>query len=289
MIPPVFDYHAPQTLEEALSLLSTHGDEAKILSGGHSLIPMMKLRLAQPAHVVDINALTDLAYIEEEDGVLKIGGLTREAMLEASDLIRSLAPIIQETCSFIADPQVRNMGTIGGNLAHGDPGNDHPATMLALRATVVATGPDGPRRIEIDDFFEDFYMTALEPEEILTEIRIPIPPAGSGGAYQKLERKVGDYAVAGVAAQLTLDDGGSCTYAGLALTNVSAVPLRVAQAEESLLGQVMGDASIEAAAKMATEACDPVADLRGSVDYKRAMVFELTRRALKQAAERARS
>lgn len=287
MIPPVFDYHAPQSLEEALSLLREYGDDAKILSGGHSLIPMMKLRLAQPEHVVDINALKELAYIREEDGMIKIGGLTREAELEASPLIASKAPIIHETCSFIADPQVRNMGTIGGNLAHGDPGNDHPATMLALRATVIATGPNGPRSIAIDDFFEDFYMTALEPEEILTEIQVPIPPAGSGSAYKKLERKVGDYAVAGVAAQLTLDAGGACTYAGIGLTNVSAVPMRVGRAEEAMAGQQMTDALIDRVARMAAEDCDPAADLRGSEEYKRAMVFELTRRALKLAVERA--
>ena len=287
MIPPVFDYHAPQTLEEALALLSEHGDDAKILSGGHSLLPMMKLRLAQPEHIVDINALTDLSYIREEGGVIKIGGLTREVQLEESDLIRQHLPIVLETCKLIADPQVRNMGTIGGNLAHGDPGNDHPATMLALMASVEATGPDGKRTISITDFFEDFYMTALEPEEILTAIQIPIPPAGSGGAYKKLERKVGDYAVAGVAAQLTMD-GNMCTSAGLGLTNVHYIPFKVTRAEAVLVGSELSPDVINEAAKIAAEDCEPSNDLRGSVEYKRDMVFELTRRALRDAVNAAR-
>ena len=179
------------------------------------------------------------------------------------------------------------MGTIGGNLAHGDPGNDHPATMLALMASVEATGPDGKRTISITDFFEDFYMTALEPEEILTEIQIPIPPAGSGGAYKKLERKVGDYAVAGVAAQLTME-GRTCTYAGIGLTNVHYVPFKVTRAEELLVGNELTPDAINAAAKIAAEDCEPSNDLRGSVDYKRDMVFELTRRALRDAAQAAR-
>ena len=288
MIPPAFDYHAPQTLQEALSLLQQYGDDAKILSGGHSLIPMMKLRLAQPEHIVDINALSELEYIREEDGVVCIGGLTREVALEESDLIKKHFPLISEAIVLIADPQVRNLATVGGNLAHGDPGNDHPAVMLALGASVVVEGPDGTRTIHINDFFEDFYMTALEPEEILTEIRIPIPPAGSGGSYKKLERKVGDYAVAGVAAQVTLDSNGTCTSAGLALTNVHYIPLKVTDAEEGLVGSSLSEEDIEKAARVAQEECEPSNDLRGSVEYKKAMVYELTRRALRSAAELAR-
>ena len=286
MIPPAFDYHAPQSLSDALALLQEYGDEAKILSGGHSLIPMMKMRLAQPEHIVDINALSELAYIKEEDGVLKIGGLTREVELETSPLIADKLPIIVDTCAMIADPQVRNMGTIGGNLAHGDPGNDHPATMLALGATVVATGPSGSRSIPITDFFEDFYMTALEPEEILTEIQIPIPPPHSGGAYLKLERKVGDYAIAGVAAQLTLYDERHVLSAGLGLTNVHYIPLKVTRAEELLSGSNITPDLIDQAAQIASEDCEPTADLRGSVEYKRDMVYQLTRRALRRAVER---
>ncbi|MBX2818072.1 MAG: xanthine dehydrogenase family protein subunit M [Rhodothermaceae bacterium] len=288
MIPPAFDYHAPQTLEEALSLLDEYGDDAKILSGGHSLIPMMKLRLAQPEHIVDINALTELEYIREENGVIYIGGLTREVALEESDIIHARLPLVSEVLPLIADPQVRNLATIGGNLAHGDPGNDHPAVMLALGATIVAQGPEGKRSIHINDFFEDFYMTALEPEEILTEIQIPVPPQGSGGSYKKLERKVGDYAVAGVAAQVTVDGSGACTSAGLALTNVHYIPFKVTDGEDVLVGSKLDKEAIEKAAGIASEQCDPSNDLRGSVEYKRAMVLELTRRALRDAANQAR-
>jgi len=288
MIPPAFDYLAPTTLPEAISLLQQHGTEAKILSGGHSLIPMMKLRLATPATLIDINGIPGLEYITESEGTLHIGALTREVALEDSALIRSSYRIIYETTVMIADPQVRNMATIGGNLAHADPGNDHPATMLALGARVKATGPNGERIIPIEDFFVDFFVTALKPDEILTEIQIPTPPPGSGGAYLKLERKVGDYAIAGVAAQLTLDPQGVCQYAGIGLTNVSPLPVKAKQAEARLLGAVLDENAIGEAARLAAEASDPGSDLRGSAAYKRAMVEELTKRALRLAAERAR-
>ena len=288
MIPPAFEYLAPKTLPEAISLLQQHGGEAKILSGGHSLIPMMKLRLATPATLIDINGIPGLEYITESEGTLRIGALTREVALEDSALIRSSYRIIYETTVMIADPQVRNMATIGGNLAHADPGNDHPATMLALGARVKATGPNGERIIPIEDFFVDFFVTALKPDEILTEIQIPTPPPGSGGAYIKLERKVGDYAIAGVAAQVTLDQQGICQYAGIGLTNVSPLPVKAKQAEARLLGAVLDENAIGEAARLAAEASDPSSDLRGSAAYKRAMVEELTKRALRLAAERAR-
>ena len=192
MIPQSFDYFNPKSLDEAISLLQQHGDSAKILSGGHSLLPMMKLRLATPEYIVDINDIPDLAYITESDGYLKIGALAREVDLEDSDLVVQNFPIITDASKLIADPQVRNMGTLAGNLAHGDAANDHPAVMLALNAQVVATGPNGQRTIALTDFFKGFYMTALNSDEILTEIQIPMPPTGSGGAYHKLERKVGD-------------------------------------------------------------------------------------------------
>lgn len=288
MIPQAFEYLAPKTLPEAISLLQQHGHEAKILSGGHSLIPMMKLRLAAPATLIDINGIPGLDFIAESDGFLRIGALTREAALEEATLIRSSYPIIYETAKMIADPQVRNLATVGGNLAHGDPGNDHPATMLALGARVKVVGPQGERIIPITDFFVDFFTTALAPDEILTEIQIPIPPAGSGGAYLKLERKVGDYAVAGVAAQVTLDPQGVCRYAGIGLTNVGPVPLKATEAEARLRGSVLDENAIGEAARLAADASDPAADLRGSEAYKRAMVKELTKRALRRAAERAR-
>src|SRR6476646_7622412 len=210
MIPGPFDYHSPKTLSEAIGLLSQYGDDAKVLSGGQSLLPLLKLRLGAAGHLVDIGRIPGLEYIKEDGGFLKIGGRTKEAAIEASELVHKKYPILADTAAVIADPLVRNLATVGGNLAHGDPANDHPATMLALGATVVATGPRGERTIPIDGFFTNLFTTALEPEEILTEIKIPLPPPKSGGAYLKLERKVGDFATAGVAAQITLDDAGNC-------------------------------------------------------------------------------
>src|SRR5215467_1529131 len=194
MIPPAFEYLRPTTIPEAIALLQQYGEDAKILSGGQSLIPMMKLRIARPAYLVDINRILGLSYVKEEGGFLKIGGLTREADLEASPLIRSKYPILVDTTRVIADPQVRNLATVAGNLAHGDPANDHPATMLALGAEVVITGPQGSRTVPVSKFFTGLFTTALAPAEVLTEIQIPIPPPSSGGAYVKLERKVGDFA-----------------------------------------------------------------------------------------------
>jgi carbon-monoxide dehydrogenase medium subunit len=287
MIPGAFDYFAPSTLPEAIALLQQHGEDAKILAGGHSLIPLMKLRLAEPAYLIDINRIDGLAYIDEQASYLRIGALTREADLDASDLVRTRYPLLADTARVIADPLVRNMATVGGNLAHADPANDHPATMLAYGAEVVATGPSGERVIPIADFFVGLFATALAPHEILTEIRIPTPPPRSGGAYVKLERKVGDYATAAVAAQVTLDADGNCQYAGIGLTAVDSTPVKAARAEAALRGRPLDDASIRAAAQIASEECDPVADLRGPVEYKRAMVRELTRRALTKARERA--
>jgi aerobic carbon-monoxide dehydrogenase medium subunit len=286
MIPQSFEYYRPGTLPEAVTLLEQHGDAAKILSGGQSLIPMMKVRLARPEYLIDINQIAGLQYIEEENGYLKIGGLTREADLETSDLIRSKYPIILDTASLIADPQVRNMATVGGNLAHGDPANDHPATMLALGAEIIAVGPRGQRNIPIKDFFLSVFTTALEHGEILTEIRIPIPRSGSGGAYLKLERKVGDFATVGVAAHVTVDAAGTCAEAGIGLTNVGATPLKANRAEDFLRGKRLDESNIKQAAQLASEAAQPSSDLRGPAEYKVSMVKELTRRALTRARER---
>lgn len=288
MIPAAFQYAAPKTLEEAVSLLQRHGEDAKVLSGGHSLIPMMKLRLATPKRLIDINNIPNLDHIVEAEGFLRIGALVRESELEESELIRTRYPIIYETARMIADPQVRNLATVGGNLAHGDPANDHPATMLALGARVVAVGPQGERTIPVDGFFVDLFVTALRPHEILTEIQIPIPPPSSGGAYLKLERKVGDYAIAGVAAQVSLDKRGNCESAGVGLTNVGMTPLKAKRAEERLTGQALDEEAIDAAARLAAQDCQPTPDLRGSEEYKRAMIRELSRRALRRAARRAR-
>ena len=287
MIPPSFEYLRPNTIPEAIAMLQQHGDDAKILSGGQSLIPMMKLRLARPAILIDINRISGLSHIKEEGGFLKIGGLTREAELEASPLVRSKCPILADTTHVIADPQVRNLATVGGNLAHGDPANDHPATMLALGAQVVANGPKGERVIPIEAFFLSLFTTALKPDEILTEIRIPIPPARSGGAYLKLERKVGDFATAAVAVQLTVDEQGACRNIGMALTNVGATPVKAKKAEDFLRGKKLDDAAIAKAAQLASDEAEPSADLRGPVEYKKGLVKELAKRALLLARERA--
>jgi carbon-monoxide dehydrogenase medium subunit len=288
MIPPSFEYYAPTTVEEAIGLLQQLGPEAKILSGGMSLIPLMRLRLAAPPYLIDINRIAGLAYLKETDGFLRIGALTREAELERSNLVRLQYPILAETAAVIGDPLVRNRATVGGNLAHADPANDHPATMLALAAEVVATGPKGVRSIPMMSFLTGFFATALDPDEILTEIRIPIPPLHSGGAYVKLERKVGDFATAGVAAQLTLGRGEVCEQVRIGLTNVGPAPIEAHQAEEIMRGTKIEPEVVRRAAQLAAEASDPSADLRGSVEYKRDLVRVLTVRALTRALEQAR-
>ncbi len=286
MIPDSFDYVTASSLPEAVTLLERYGDEAKILAGGHSLIPLLRFRLAAPSILIDINRISELEYIQETDGVLHIGSLTREAELDSSPLIRNRYPILLDTSTSLADPTVRNWATVGGNLAHGDPANDHPATMLALGASVVAVGPAGQRVIPIDEFFTDStFETTLHPNEILTEIRVPAPAEHSGGAYVKLERKVGDYAIAGVAAYVTLDDAGLVTRAGIGLTNVGPYPIKARDAEQSLLGKQLDDAAIHQAADLAAGASQPASDIRGPSEYKRAMVRTLCVRALRKALE----
>ena len=287
MIPAAFDYHAPSTVPEAIALLSRFGDSAKVISGGQSLLPLLKLRLGAAEHLVDIGRIPGLEYVREEGGFLRIGGRTRESVLERSEIVQARYRILVDTAKVIADPLVRNRATVGGNLAHGDPANDHPATMLALRASVVAQGPQGDRVIPIDKFFAGLFTTALAANEILTEIRIPVPPNRSGGAYVKLERKVGDYATAAAAAQVTLDASGGFAQVGLALTNAGPVPARCAAAEQFLAGKRATDATIAEAARRAAEAASPTADRRGSVEYKREMARVLAARALSKAVERA--
>lgn len=288
MIPSRFDYVAPSSLDEAVALLRAHAGEAKVLSGGQSLIPMIKLRLAEPAVLVDINRIPGLGYVEERDGALCIGALAREADLEASPVVRERYPILLDTVRVIADPLVRNSATVCGNVAHGDPGNDHPATMLALGAGIVARGPGGTRTIPAREFFVGLFTTALASDEVVTEIAIPAPPPRTGGAYVKLERKVGDYATAAVAVQLTLDDAGTCARAGIGLTNVGATAIQAVSAERFLLHEPLDAETIARAARLAAEAADPVEDRRGTPEYKRDMVRVLTARALHVAARRAR-
>lgn len=286
MIPPSFDYQALETLADAVALLSENPG-AKILSGGQSLIPMMRFRLAEPVLIVDINRVTGLEYIKEEDGWLKIGGLTRESAVDGSSLVASRYPLLADTARLIADPLVRNRATVGGNLAHADPANDHPATMLAYRARVVVTGPAGQREIPIDEFFLGPFESSLSQDEILTEVRIPSSNGRSGGAYQKLERKVGDYATAAVAAQVTLDGAGKVASVGIGLTNVGLTPIRASAAEDYLIGKAPTPENISQAASLAAEAAEPEPDYRGSEAYKRSLVRTLAHRALMKAVERA--
>jgi carbon-monoxide dehydrogenase medium subunit len=285
MIAQSFNYEAPPTLAQAISLLQQHGDDAKILAGGHSLIPMMKLRFASPGILIDINNIPGLSDIKVDGNMIKIGALTREVQVEHSDLLKKHYPIFADVTKQIADPQVRNMGTLGGNLAHGDAANDHPAVMLAIGAHVIATGPNGSRSIDINDFFQGFYATALEQNEILTEIQLPVPPAHTGSAYHKLERKVGDYATAGVAVVLTMD-GKICKHIGIGLTNVNAVPMRALRSETFLTGKELTAENIKEAGKLASEDCAPSTDLRGSEAYKRDMVAVLVRRMIASALSR---
>jgi aerobic carbon-monoxide dehydrogenase medium subunit len=286
MIPAAFDYHRPSTLDEALKLLKQHGDEAKVLSGGMSLLPMLKLRLASVAHLIDINRVPGLDYIREEKGMLCIGAMTRQSALERSDLVRTKYPILADAVPLIADPLVRNRGTIGGNVANGDPGNDQPAIMIALGATFVARGAK-ERTVPANQFYKGLYSTALAPGEILTEIRIPAPAPKSGGAYAKLKRKTGDFAVAAAAVQLTLNAKGAVERCGIALTNAGLTPVEASDAMKFLTGKTPDDKTIMDAAKMAAAKSSPSADVRGSVEYKKEMARVLTARALKKAVERA--
>jgi len=287
MIPGSFEYHAPRSIDEALGLLAKLGDTAKILAGGQSLIPAMRFRLASPEVLVDINGIDGLSYIEERGDHLAIGAMTREVALEDSPLVRASYPLLLDTTHVIADPIVRNRATVGGNLAHADPANDHPATMLAYNATVVARSPKGERTIAIDDFFVGLFESSLKQGELLTEIRIPKPGPGSGGAYMKIERKVGDYAVAAVAVQLQLT-AGKIAKIRIGLTNVSPVPIRAKTAEAALVGTTGADDVLEAAGKAAAAECDPSADLRGELDYKRDLVRVLIKRTVRKAIARAK-
>ncbi|MGH7467870.1 MAG: FAD binding domain-containing protein [Longimicrobiales bacterium] len=287
MIPAAFDYHAPSSLSDAIALLTRLGPDAKILTGGQSLLPLLKLRLGQISALVDLARVPGLEYVREEGGFLKIGGATREVMLERTELIDAKYPILLDTARVIADPLVRNRATVGGNLAHGDPANDHPATMLALGASVVVSGPKGQRTVPVTQFFKGLFTTALSHDEILTEIQIPIPPPKSSGAYVKLERKVGDFATAGVAAQVTLAANGTVERAGIGLTNAGPTPVKATEAEKYLVGKKPDEATLAETARLAAKTTSPTADRRGSVEYKREMARVLTTRALTIALARA--
>jgi len=288
MIPAVFDYHRAGSLDEAIGLLARYKDDAKVLSGGMSLLPALKLRLGSFGHLVDISRIAALEYIKEEKGVVRIGAGTRQCTLERSDLIGKKFPVLADAIPLIADPLVRNRGTIGGNVANGDPANDWPALVIALGAELVAKGPKGERSIAANRFYKGLFETDLKSDEILIEIRLPLPPARSGGAYRKLKRKTGDYAVAAVAVQLHLNANGTAERAGIGLTNVASTALEAAEAMKFLTGKTLDEKSIAEAARLAAKAAAPSADGRGSVEYKREMTRVLAGRAIKAALERAK-
>lgn len=285
MIPAAFEYHAPRSVGEAISLLSTLGEDAKLLAGGYSLLPMMKLRFAQPGTLIDINRIPELRGIREEGGMIRIGAMTSENELIASKLLQDRLPLLPEAALLIADPQVRNRGTIGGDIAHGDPGNDHPAIAMALDATFVLQGPNGERQVKAVDFFHGTYMTELAENEILTAILIAPFESGTGYAYQKLKRKTGDWATAGAAVVLRMS-GGVVTHARIGLTNVAPTALRAREAEAALIGKPVTQATLDVVGQAVRAVCDPAEDLRGDAEFKTAMAGEMTKRAIQAAAAR---
>jgi carbon-monoxide dehydrogenase medium subunit len=281
MIPAAFDYVVPRTVPEAIAELVKHGQEAKVLAGGHSLIPLMKLRLATPSFLVDIGRINNLSYIREEDGHIAIGALTTHHDIEFSELLRTKLPLLSSAASQIGDPQVRNRGTIGGASSHADPFGDFPACLLALDAEFNVAGPRGERRIPARDFFVDTFTSALEPSEVLREIRIATPPAGSRGTYLKFSRRSQDWAIVAVAAQVTLG-GHDVANIAIGLTGMGPKPLRAAAVEKALRGKGAHDEDIRNASEHAADGTDPPQDLNGSPDYRRHLVQVLTRRALEE-------
>ena len=286
-VPAAFDYHAAKSVDEAIALLEQYGDDAKLLAGGHSLIPIMKLRLAQPEHIIDLGKISGLSYIREEDGAIAVGAMTTYSMIEHSDLLSRHFPILREGTALIGDPQVRNRGTIGGNLAHSDPAADMTAMVLALKAHILVQGPTGTRTIMADEFFTGMMATALQPNEILTEIRFPLPPAHTGSAYTKLANKASHYAVVGCAAVVSLDNNGTCTSATVAITGASVMPTRAKAVEAVLVGKKLDEATVAEAASHAAEGLELVGDLHGSKEYRAQMTAVLAKRAILKAAERA--
>ena len=287
MIPGPFTYHKPARVEDAVALLARLGEDARPLAGGHSLIPMMKLRMAQPSHLVDLGGIAELKAIAEEGGTLVIGAAVTQAELARSELLAAKLPVIRETALLIADPQVRYRGTLGGNVANGDPGNDMPALMQALDAEYVLMGPAGARRVPARAFYHGAYDTALRAGEILAAVRIPVPPVGSGAAYEKLKRKIGDYATAAAAVVLTLK-GDTVSACAIALTNVADRPLFAEAAGACVVGTALDAAAVTKAAEAAMAITDPAADGRGPVEYRRAMAGIMVERALRAAAARAK-
>ncbi len=288
MIPGSFEYHRPASLSEVVALLGQLDSDARLVAGGHSLIPMMKLRLAVPSHLVDLAGVPELKGVRLEGGEIVIGAMTTQHEIIGSELLAQHAPILRETAEVIADPQVRYLGTIGGNVANGDPGNDMPALMMTLGATYMLRGASGERRVAARDYYLSPYETAAEPGEVLAAVRVPVPPAGHGWAYEKLKRKVGDYATAASAVILTLSAGKIATCA-IGLTNVGGTALYAADAAASVVGTALDKPTLARAAAAATAIAEPAADGRGSAEYRAKMAGVMTARALTRALARAKS
>lgn len=282
MIPAAFDYHRPADLAGAVRLLAEHGDEALVVAGGHSLIPMMKLRMAQPGHLVDLRAIESLRGISVEDGAVTIGAMTTQAGMIASGPLADACPILREAALQIADPQIRNLGTVGGNAANGDPGNDLPAVLMALDAHYILEGAGGRREVAAREYYEGAFATARDDGEILVAIRFAVPPAGHGCAYEKQKRKVGDYATA-AAAVILARSGGTCTHASIALTNLADRPLLASEAGAALVGTAAGEADVAAACAAAQAIAEPVSDGRGSAAFRTRLTGVIVRRAIERA------
>ena len=288
MIPANFDYIAAKSLDEALSLLARHKDDAKLLAGGHSLLPAMKLRLAQPKVLIDLGKIKDLSYIKEDAGQVRIGAMTTHFQIETSDLLRRVCPLLPETASNLGDMQVRNKGTIGGSLAHSDPAADWPAAVLAVDAEIVLANPKGERVINAGDFFVDLLTTALQPGEVLKEIRFATPKGRVGQAYLKVRHPASGFAVVGIAANLTLDASGKCQSAGIGVTGVAPKAYRAGAAENALKGKSLDARTLAAAAEHAADRVEANSDLFASGEYRKHLAQVYTRRALETAVSRAK-
>jgi carbon-monoxide dehydrogenase medium subunit len=288
MIPAGFHYHAPRSVADAIQLLGSLGPEAKLLAGGHSLLPMMKLRFATPGALIDLGKIPDLKGISQSGGEIRIGAMTTEHELLNSKLVAEQLPLLAEGAGQIADPQVRYRGTIGGDICHGDPANDHPALMVALDASFVLSGPKGERVVKAESYFVGLYETLAQADEILTQIRIPVPAVGTGWSYTKFKRKTGDFATAAAAVLLQMK-GSTVARVSVALTNAGPTPLKCSAVESYLVGKTLDTATLNEAARLATEPCAPGVCLRGDADYKTAMAGEMARRALQIAQSRAKA
>jgi len=288
MKPAPFEYFDPKTVEEAVSLLREHGEDAKVLAGGQSLVPLLHMRMARPEALIDLSRVQGLEYIRETDGVLAIGAMTSKRAVERSGLVKRRQPLLHAATLLIAHPQIRNRGTVGGSMAHADPAAEYPAVALVLDAELRAVGPDGERTIKAGDFFVSYLTTALEPAEVLTEVRFPMPADGTGWAFREVSRRHGDFAMAGAAVTLSAEGAGRCTEARIVLFGVGPTPIRVHGAEQMLVGETLGQALLELAGHRASEDLDePLSDVHASAEFRRHLAEVLTRRALAEAMARA--